>query len=358
MGVVEGKRLGVCMKINIVTLIFLGALLVSCNSVQKVNTPSNTENLPTPSKENIPTKVSTPTATPTVVFTSTPSPYPTTIEEATIEAFGTLCIGSKYIRGSETSPDSKWIAAECYRENGQEESPLQVVSIDGSKNWKIYVRDYKKGDYDRHDTPIPYRWSKDGRFLYAMVGSRFDGCCWVGRRYVLLVRLNLETGKQIALLNTGHNSGFAFDAIISDSDRYLFFTPPSDQSYNFAIQDLQSWKTRTITLKFKYPMDLNYSVISPDENKILVPLFKFYGTDFKFKLDSITLIDLKTNEQKLLISGLSPKQELYPVRWLDNSHVLLNSLNPYYRDDPAYRDSAEDWIINTNTGELVKSEKP
>jgi len=172
-----------------------------------------------------------------------------------------------------------------------------------------------------------------------------------------LVRLNLETGEQVEFLNATDYT-FLFDFIISDSDNYLIFAPLTNQSNDLTIWDLQTRKTRTITLQFEYPIDLYYAVISPDEEKIVVPLFKFYDADSEFKLDSIALIDLKTNEQKLLISGLSPKEELYPVRWLDNSQVLLNSLNPYYRDLPANQEDNKYWIINIDTGELIPTTKP
>jgi len=344
--------------------ILLGALFVSCSSKQTVNTPSNTENLPTPSKESTLTQASTSTITPatftltpTIEPTSTPSPLPATLERATIKAFGPVC-GSTNIYGSEISPGGKWVAVICQSENGTEDSPLEIISTDHSKNWKMYYRDFFKGNsgYDHHDSLIPYRWSKDGRFLYAFSGARLSGCCWVGGRNTLLVRLNLETGEQVEFLNATDYT-FLFDFIISDSDNYLIFAPLTNQSNDLIIWDLQTGKTRTITLQFEYPIDLYYAIISPNEEKIIVQLFKFYDADRDFKLDAIALIDLKTHEQKVLISGLSLKEEeLYPVRWLDNSQVLLNTVAPDYRDYPAY--SAEEWIININTGELVKSEKP
>ena len=309
-------------------------------------------------KENTLTKVSISTITPTIELTSTLSPLPATLERATIKAFGPVC-GSSNIYGSEISPNGKWVATICIGENGTEDSSLEVISIDRSKVWKMYYHDYVRRNigYDHHDSLLPYRWSKDGRFLYAFAGSRLSGCCWAGHRNTLLVRLNLETGEQVEFLNAT-DYAFLFDFIISDSENYLIFTPLANRFNELTIWDLQTGKSRTVIIKFEYPMDLYYAIISPDEEKIIVPLFKFYDADSEFKLDSIALMDLRTNEQKLLISGLSPKEELYPVRWLDDHQVLLNTVAPYYRDYPTYKDTAEDWIVNTNTGELVKAEKP
>lgn len=201
-------------------VIILGLLLSSCNQANVIQTPL-TEEVQAASTEVLHT--TTPIA---ITSSPTATPYPISREFATFEAVGTLCTEAKDIHEVEISPNGKWIAATCYWENDIQDSPLQIASLDGSKDWKIYFRSYKTGDvFDRHDEVLPYHWSKDGRFLFATVGSRFSGCCWIGGRYVLLVRLNLETGEQVALLNTEHYSANAFDFIISDSDRYLLFSP-------------------------------------------------------------------------------------------------------------------------------------
>ncbi len=347
---------------SIFIVILLGLLIVSCDGAQKINTPAATKYSPTHIEKSTPTKPTIPTTTPALTLTSTSivTPFPTTFADATIEAFGPLCVGSKEIAESEISPDGKRIAAECYWENGTENSPLQVVSMDRSKDWKIYFRDYtNEKEYDRHDVVVPSHWSKDGRFLYASVGSRLDGCCWIGHGTVLLVRLSLETGEQVELLKaTDFSIAFPFDFIISDSDRYLFFTSPTYQPYDFAVLDLQTWKTRTITLKFPYTINLNSAAISFDENKIVMPLYKYYSDDMEYKLDALVLINIKTNQQKLLLSGLSPEKEFYPVRWLDDNRVLLYDSDPWYWNHPTFKDTVEHWVIDINTNELSRDEMP
>jgi len=318
-------------------------------------------------KQSTPTIFLVLTASPAIAVTSAPivTPFPTTPAQATIEAFGSLCIGSKKdfytigskdLHGIEISPNGKWIAATCYDENGKNESPLQVSSINRSRDWKIYFSDYIFSVYlnkigvtlDRHDGVIPYHWSKDGRFLYATVGSRLDGCCWIGGRYVLLVRLNLETGEQVALLNTDYYSANTFDFIISDSDHYLLFTPPSNQPYDFAILDFQTWETQKIFLKFQKDIDIVYAKISPDEGKVILPFFK--NPEFNdYYVDSIALIDLMTGKQDVLISNLTPENELFPIRWVDNSHVLLSNINPVYN---VGNQNASYWLLDINSGQL------
>ena len=252
--------------------------------------------------------------------------------------------------GSEISPDGKWIAAECFRENETNDSPLRVVSMDRSKDWKIYYRDYAHGeDYGPRNIIEPYRWSKDGKYLYAMSGSIASGCCWLGIRYILLVRLDLETGQQLELLEGG------FDFKISDSDRYLMFTPPTYQKYDFAILGLQTWKTREIFLKFSKDFDLIYFVMSPADDKIVLPLFQ--QVEFNdYEVVSIGIIDLTTNKQKVLISGLKRGNELFPIRWVDATHVLLSDTGPDWGQ--VSQSSAKFWLLNIDSTQLTEAQGP
>lgn len=325
--------------------LILGIFLLSCNTAEAIQTPPVVETQSSPT---------TTTTTVTATLTSTATPYPILPESATAEALGNICIGAKATHAIEISPNGKWIAATCYWENDNQDSPLQISSMDGTKNWKIYFSNYKTGDaFDRHDEVIPYHWSKDGRFIFATVGSRFEGCCWIGGRYVLLVRLNLETGGQLALLNTDHDSADAFDFIISDSDRYMLFTPPSNQPYDFAILDFQTWETKEVFLKFHQDIDAAYAIMSPDEEKVILPLFK--NLEFNdYYVDSIALVNLITGEQEILISEMTPENELLPVQWKDNGHVLISNVNPVYNVE---NKKERLWLLDINSGQK-KEETP
>lgn len=339
--------------------IFIIILFVSCSSKQAINTPSKTKKPPTPIRTITSTKIPTTTITPTAEFTLTPSPIPTTSEQATIKTFSSsICVDASYILSSNISPDGEWISSECIGSLESPNSYLELTNIDKANDWKVYYNNFSKDTlYDHKDIIVPYHWSKDGRFLYAVARTRLSGCCWVGSRFTLLIRVNLETGEQLEILNaTDLNLAFPFDFIISESERYLYFTPPTNQPYSFAILDLSTWDTRTIIIEFPMSMDLYLGKISPDETKLIVPLFKYYEERFELKLDSIALIDLETNEQKLLISGLSPEKEFYPVHWLDDNRVLLYDSDPWYWDHPTFQDSVGHWILDTNTGELTRSE--
>ena len=339
---------------NSFVIIFLAMLLASCGKAESIQT------LPTHESQSTPT-IFPASYTPTsfsATLTATETPYPTTPVQATIAAHDSLCVGAKEISMPEISPNGKWIAALCYWENGKEASPLQVVSLDRSKEWKIYYRDYAKdGVGDHKDGIMPYRWSKDEKFLYVVAGSRFSGCCWIGGKYVLLVRLNLETGRVEELLNTTDPSTTLRNSFtISEDDHYLLFTPVTEQPYDIAVLDLLSAETRVIKLEESKPINLDFAVMSPYKDIIVLPLFKHIESN-DYVVESLALIDLKLNEQRILVSDLKEDEELYPIRWIDEEHVLISSAYPgapHY----SYEPPVEYWSININTGERKVVDNP
>lgn len=349
-------------------LILPGAMFVSCSSTRALNTPSNTVNIQTSPKQSTSTKTATSTITPSITSTitptieptPTPSPLPATLERATIKAFGALCANTREIFESRISPNGKWIAVECIGENETQDSPLRVTSIDHSKDWKIYYRDYTKGnkEYGSKNIIVPYRWSKDGKFLFAVSPTNASGCCWIGGKYVLLVRLNLETGEQTELLNVSDPSAHGpITFTISGNDRYLIYnssTPQQYALYDFAILDLLSQKTQVIKLGFLKFIDLDFAVMSPDDKKIVLPLFE--NVEFNdFRVVAICMIDLTTGKQELLISDLKQGEELYPIHWVNSDQVLLSSIDP----NISYSQTPEEyWLLDIYTSQLTKTKKP
>ena len=340
--------------IKTIAVLILSTIVASCGNVETIQLA------PTKEMQTTPTAFVTSTTSPTITPITTPSmtPYPTTPAEATIEAFDSLCIGAQEISVAEISPNSTWIAALCYNENGKEESPLQIVSLDHSKEWKIYYRDYAKGHTgDRHDGIMPYRWSKDEKFLYAVAGSRLSGCCWIGGKYILLVRLNLDSGEQTEIINgSDFGSDLPFSFAISEDDRFLLFTPLSNQPYDFTVLNLLSGETRIVNLEEPKPIDLQFAIMSPYEDIIILPLFR--NIQFNdYVVESILSINLTLNEQRILVSGFNEGEELFPIRWIDKEHVLISNSNPltprYFSDPPI-----EYWSLDINTGEREKVDLP
>lgn len=345
---------------------FLGIVLISCNETKTGDLPF--DNFASPTVQSALTKEENSTytfnnapesieATGTIAVPKiTPSSLPTTQAQATFEAFGPLCNDINFSPETEISPDGRWIAATCFGENNTFDSPLRVVSLDRSKDWKIYYRDFLKGNagYDVRYSLFPYRWSKDGRFLYSAAWSNESGCCWLGLRYRLLVRLNLETGEHIELLNsTDYFSASAFDFTISENDRYLLFTPPTLQPYDFAILDLQTWETRTVNLDFPRYIDLTLALISPAGDKIVMPLFIHVEYNFH-RSDSIGLVDLSTETQRLLITEIKPDETYYPIRWVDANHILIG--HRILSGKPSVQQQINYWLLNINTTQMTETQ--
>ena len=328
-------------------VLVLCLFIASCGRVETI------QSAPTEERENTPAVF--PSATTAATSMPIITPYPTTLAHATIEAFDSLCIGAKEISKAELSPNGKWIAALCYWENGKEQSPLQVVSIDHTKEWKIYYRDFSKdGPGDRKDGIVPYRWSKDEKYLYAVALTRASGCCWTGGQYILLVRLNLETGEQLELLNaTDYGADRPISFSISQNDRYILFTPTTEQAYDFSILDLVSGETKVVKLDTQKPIDLQYAVMSHHDDKIVLPLYRL--VDFLYVIDSIVLIDPVLNEQRILVADLKEGDELYPIRWIDEEHVLISNIIP---GDWIGKPEAVYWSLDINTGERESVENP
>lgn len=93
-----------------------------------------------------------------------------------------------------------------------------------------------------------------------------------------------------------------------------------------------------------------YAKISPDEGKVVLPLFKQLEFN-NYYVDSIVVIDLITTKQDALISDLTPDHELFPIRWVDNSHVLLSNINPVY---DVSNEKENHWLVDVNSGQLEK----
>ena len=70
-------------------------------------------------------------STPTILFITTPLVTSTVLEQVNSHS---LCKNSSDILEVVTSPNGNWIAAECYDEDRSNNSPLQVLSKDYSKN--------------------------------------------------------------------------------------------------------------------------------------------------------------------------------------------------------------------------------
>ena len=68
-----------------------------------------------------------------------------------------------------------------------------------------------------------------------------------------------------------------------------------------------------------------------------------------YYVDSIALIDLVSGGQDILITGIEPEEELFPIQWTDDNHVLISNINPVYY---AGNKTERHWTLDINSGQL------
>jgi hypothetical protein len=282
-------------------------------------------------------------ATPTLAVPSTPTPRaipPATLAaEATITAFGPICEAPAVDWTAELSPNGEWIAMACQGNDADVDSHLRVVSLHTNHEWVIHFADYANGaEFDRNDSLEAFHWSRDRRYLYVASPSKASGCCWIGH-FRLLVRLNLENGRQTEVVNFGQVPGIDFS--FSPSDRYFMYA----KNQNLFILDLLTWSRRAIRLDFEHT-GAGYALMSDDDEKIILMLREYpQEPQGDLTYGSLIVIDLLNGSQRKILTGLEYWDTPQPVRWTDAEHVLLSGDGQY-------------WIIDINTAELTQTGEP
>lgn len=337
------------MKLTFQTLL-ISLLLSACSNapVQGVilatttstATPQSTE---TPQPTRMPTLPATATTESKKIIAITETHIAEISAEATVSAYGTICKPPASDYYARISPDGHWIAMACKGKDGEIDSHLRVINLQGDKNWSIHYTDYANGGYyDTRNTIYPVHWSIDGKYLYVASESTGSGCCWVGWS-VLLIRLNLENGQQAEVANyidevPGMNFSF------SPSEKYVLFIP-QDGNNKLYILDTHKWKQRVIKLE-DTGAGAGHTLMSNDDKKIILVLRdhpKEYQSDLTF--GSLVVIDLESGSQKKILSDIEYEELPLPVSWKDSDHVLLRNDNEFL-------------LLNITTGELTKTEYP
>jgi len=247
------------------------------------------------------------------------------------------------------SPDGAWITIAC---QGQNSSYLRVLSVDGNHAWTVYYADFAgDADYISDDMLYPYNWSRDGKYLYVTSPSRTSGCCWFGSE-TLLIRVNLTNGQQTKIVSVLQDEKApTVDLSFSPSERYLLYIPQSG-NYPLIILDLGTWRTRTIEIGNLAVSGAGYGVWSNDEEQIILIVLEWNESQQRF-LYSLVLVSLADGSQKILLADqkYSRLDSLYPLRWLDADHVLLNN-------NHLHPENGDQWRLNIHTAELTEMIKP
>jgi hypothetical protein len=270
-----------------------------------------------------PLQTSSPTSTQTITSTSdipnaTSTPKPIIVYES-------------------TSPNSRWSAITS-REvvNGQERSIFRVSNDDGRISWEVENEIYAENPPSGFWFPVPFYWSKDGKYLYFAHNASGDGC-FGGNKHLgkNVERLDLTTGE------VSHVSEGGTYLAISPDEKYLAFIPFGDESIN--IQSLTNGKVDKLELLVRHEdlgieTDQRYITWSPD-SKSLVFVIMAGVCDFTVEsyFNWVVPVDLSPLSQRMLTE--KDEQGLVPISWIAQDKILTRDKD------------GKIWWMNPNTGE-------
>lgn len=280
------------------------------------------------------------TATPAIIPSSTNTPV-TILQSTPIPATQTpkeTPLPEPIIVYQSISPDARWTAITS-REfvEGQERSIFKVSNDGGRIEWevenKIFIEEPPAGFW----FPVPFYWSKDGKYLYYAHRASGDGC-FGGNKHLGkdLERIDLTTGEVSQI-----SSGGTYMSISPD-EKYLATISFGDEEIN--IQNLSSGNLEILDLLIRHEdlgleTDQRYITWSPD-SKSLVFVIMAGVCDFSVEsyFNWIVRVDIESFSQKMLTER--DEQGLVPISWVEKDKILT-------RDK-----EGKLWWMNPSTGKV------
>jgi len=267
--------------------------------------PAQTRTLPLP----------TPTLTPqppTLPCPPTPTPTPT-------PEFINLEI-PQYI-----SPDYRWYVTTTME--GKERVTMTVSLDAGQVVWLVEDLPYEANIPWGFSFPVPFYWSKDGRYLYYTHRGSGDGC-FAGdiHRVEDLFRLDLTNGEVIKILDVG-GTWVAF----SPDEQYL--ASVSFGASGIQITNLATGQTQTLDLLVRQEdigmeTDQRYIVWAPNSRSLVFVIMSgvcsYPGESF---YNWTVRVDLNPLSQRVLLE--KDDRDLVPVLWTEQNQILTRDREGY-----------------------------
>ena len=315
-------------------------VLASCNSnsmptmlVDSTNTPMTIPSTPFPSQTSTVTPVLSPTLPPATlsVVSTMDAIVARKPELKEFYRYYLECVYLPYACVSPRlglSPNGAWAVFF----NG---SSIKIVGVDNTKEWEVSFSELS-GTQGAGTVSVAH-WSKDGRFLFAF--PRQDGADgdyewfwgWIGTQ---LVRLDLETGTWI---DTGMGCAFSF----SPDDRYLAYR--TEQGIH--IHDLTTEQEKVVKVNYA---EYGRFTWSPDSQQIVF-VASLNEKDLENRENGFTALLLDVNKQTIQTLFENNKEFLYPVEWIDTSHVAFEKL---------FQGFGERYILDLDTGAITSTTNP
>lgn len=228
------------------------------------------------------------------------------------------------------SPDGKWVAYFFglygnYNEPYQgTEHKLSVANFDDTIVWNVSQENLNGGE----SWFIPYRWSKDSRYLYFNISFSFSGYApfYQGAG---LQRLDVLTGTVSEVISSGFSPDehiYIWNLVsftLSPDDKLLAYFTYFDDVNHLVIREMKTGNEKSLPLN-EYE-DAGSIVWSPQKDKLVFAAINGNTSD---ALSYIELVEVGSLTSRTLVKDRS--WILEPIMWTDNHTILLKDRGGAY----------------------------
>lgn len=223
------------------------------------------------------------------------------------------------------SPDGNWTA--YFWGYDLNSFRLSVANFDDTIIWNI-----NQENYGSEAMFVPYRWSKDSRYLYFNVNGAIDGYVpfYQGMG---LQRLDVLNGEVSEILPIGELFT-VFDLTLYDwnvvqfslspQEDKLAYTKRMENGVLFSIRDLRTSKENSLI--FEQYSNAGKIIWSPNQDFLIIAATS--GDKWSNTLSFLELIEVETLESKNILKNITPIID--PLTWVNNHTILVQERNSNY----------------------------
>lgn len=224
------------------------------------------------------------------------------------------------------SPDGKWVAY-IFGLFGNKDYKLSVVNFEDTIIWNI-----NQINFGTESWFIPYRWSRDSRYLYFNIYAAIDGYVpfYQGMG---LQRLDVQNGQISEILpsyfetldsgRTIYNWDLAQFSLSPEDDKLAYINRMED-GVQLVIRDLNTNKEKSIF--FDEYTDAGDILWSPKQDYLVLAASN--GTDWSNTISFIELVELDSLTTKNILRNMKPV--IIPLMWLNNHMIFVKEFGGRY----------------------------
>jgi hypothetical protein len=276
-------------------------------------------NTPIPVLLSSPTSTSIPPMITPVPNTETPVPVTETFEDEW------------------ESPNRLWVANKRTIFQREEIRVILVVRSDwGGVEWVVEDSLHPDTPGIGYPYPVPFYWSRNGRFMYFTHQSSGDGCFGAGKfRGSDLSRLDLSNGEVLLLF-----PNFSSWMSISPDEQYLAYFVYTKQG--ITLRELSSGNEEILDMLVQqedvdHILDQSHIIWSPDGKSLLYSVLAG-ACDPPPYSTWIIRVDMNNRTQKIILEN--DPRGFIPISWVTSNQVLAHDNNGMI------------WWLDPRTGEI------